>query len=173
MRILLFLSVFVLLISCQNPIKKEELEPTHQTIDWVVREGLPTKADSLMTFGSTYLPVYSEIYQQNKNFTFNLTATVSIRNISLKDTIYISKADYYDTHGTLIRNYLENTIYVLPMETIEIVVDEEDKDGGTGANFVFDWSMKKNGLEPFFEAIMISTAGQQGLSFTTRGIRKR
>jgi hypothetical protein len=36
------------------------------------------------------------------------------------------------------------------METIEIVVDEEDKDGGTGANFVFDWSMKKNGLEKFY-----------------------
>ena len=33
------------------------------------------------------------------------------------------------------------------METIEIVVDEEDKGGGTGANFVFDWATKKNKLD--------------------------
>ena len=119
------------------------------------------------------MPVYSEIYQQNKSFTFSLTTTVSIRNISLKDTIYIYKADYYDTYGKRIRQYLDHPVYVQPMETIEIVVDEEDEGGGTGANFVFDWATKKNKLEPLFEAVMISTAGQQGLSFTTRGVRKK
>ena len=128
--------------------------------------------DSL-TNGSTYLPVYSEIYHRNNTFTFNLTATVSIRNISLEDTVYIHSSKYYDTHGKLIRNYFDKTVYVLPMETIEIVVHEDDKSGGTGANFVFDWSCEKDALVPFFEAVMISTTGQQGLSFTTQGIRKK
>ena len=141
--------------------------------DWENRKVNTTTPDSLLTKGSTYLPIYSEIYQQNKSFTFNLTTTVSIRNISLQDTVYIYTADYYDTYGNKIRRYLDHPVYVQPMETIEIVVNEEDKGGGTGANFVFDWATKKGKLEPFFEAVMISTAGQQGLSFTTRGIRKK
>ena len=57
------------------------------------------------------------------------------------------------------------------METAEIVIDEIDKEGGTGANFLFEWKVTKNTNEPFFEGIMISTSGQQGLSFTTQGRR--
>jgi len=169
------LSILFLLLSlfaCEDPMKNQ-LATVDLTHNWENREINITMPDSLMTKGSTYLPVYSEIYQQNKNFTFNLTTTVSIRNISLNDTIYIYKADYYDTYGTRIRQYLDHPVYVQPMETIEIVVDEEDEGGGSGANFVFNWGTKKNKLEPLFEAVMISTAGQQGLSFTTRGVRKK
>jgi len=57
------------------------------------------------------------------------------------------------------------------METVEIVIDEKDQEGGTGANFLFDWSIKPNSHEPYFEGVMISTSGQQGLSFTTEGKR--
>jgi hypothetical protein len=141
--------------------------------DWKQREITVNIADTLLTKGSTYLPVYSEIYQRNKNFTFDLTATISIRNISISDTIFLFKADYYNTHGDLIHKYIEKPVFVRPMETIEIVVNEGDKIGGTGANFVFDWAKRINRLDPFFEAVMISTSGQQGLSFTTQGIRKK
>lgn len=55
------------------------------------------------------------------------------------------------------------------METVEIVIDESDKEGGTGANFLFKWSISPNSSEPFFESVMLSTSGQQGISFTTRG----
>ena len=55
------------------------------------------------------------------------------------------------------------------METVEIVIDESDKEGGTGANFLFNWSIKPNSTEPFFESVMLSTSGQQGISFTTQG----
>ena len=172
MKQLTLLILFFAISGCEDPMKKH-FSKQDLAHNWENRKINITPADSLLTKGSTYLPVYSEIYQQNKNFTFNLTTTVSIRNISLQDTIYIYKADYYDTYGTQIKQYLDHPVFVKPMETIEIVVDEEDQDGGTGANFIFDWATKKNKLEPFFEAVMISTAGQQGLSFTTRGIRKK
>ena len=61
-------------------------------------------------------------------------------------------------------------IYVLPLETIEIVIEDRDIEGGSGANFVFEWAMKNKKNPPLFEAVMISTYGDQGLSFTTRGI---
>jgi hypothetical protein len=44
-------------------------------------------------------------------------------------------AKYYNTQGTLLRSYFEHPIYLAPLETVEIVIDEGDREGGTGANF--------------------------------------
>jgi hypothetical protein len=102
--------------------------------------------------------------------TFDLTSTVSIRNISLSDTVYILTADYYNTIGENIRQYIQKPIYLKPLETLEIIIEEQDFEGGSGANFVFEWAKAKKKNPPLFEAVMISTYGQQGLSFTTRGV---
>ena len=91
--------------------------------------------------GKTYLPVYSHIYHHMEDRKYLLTVTVSIRNTSPSDSIHILKADYYNTEG------------------------------GSGANFIFDWAVKNEKNPPLFEAVMISTHGTQGLSFTTRGIQ--
>jgi Protein of unknown function (DUF3124) len=96
---------------------------------------------------------------------------VSLRNTSDVDTIYILKADYYDTHGKSVRKYFDQPIYLAPLETTEIIIDEADITGGTGSNFIFEWKTPKNCPVPLFEGIMNSTMGQQGLSFTTQGIR--
>ena len=116
------------------------------------------------------MPVYSEIYERTEKLTYGLTVTVSLRNVSAADSIFILRADYYNTHGDLLRKYINWPIYIKPMETVEIVIDEVDKGGGTGTNFIFDWAIKNPNLEPFFEAVMITTTGQQGISFTTQGI---
>lgn len=121
--------------------------------------------------GKSYLSVYSQIYSISEHKTHDLTVTASLKNISLKDTVYITKAQYYDTHANPIRTYFDKPIFLAPLETVEIVIEEVDKEGGTGANFIFDWQIKPNTLEPYFEGIMISTLGQRGLSFTTQGKR--
>lgn len=124
--------------------------------------------DSLKN-GSTYLSVYSHIYSITEHQEHDLTATVSLRNVSIADTLYLSSAKYYGTKGNLIRSYFEHPIYIAPLETIEIVIDQLDKEGGSGANFIFDWFTLPNSPEPLFECVMISTSGQQGLSFKTEG----
>jgi hypothetical protein len=91
--------------------------------------------------------------------------------MNLKDSVYIQTADLYDTHGELIKSYVREDIFIVPMETLEIVIEENDPSGGTGANFIFEWKKPAASLDPYFEGIMISTSGQQGLSFATRGIR--
>lgn len=126
--------------------------------------------DSLKS-GKTYLPVYSQIYSLSEHKTHNLTVTASIRNINLKDTVYITRAEYFDTYAKPIHTYFDKPIYVAPLETLEIVIDEIDQNGRMGANFVFDWKIKTKSTEPFFEGVMISTYGKQGNSFTTQGIR--
>ena len=94
-----------------------------------------------------------------------------MRNTSLRDTVYIDNAEYFDTKGKSIRTYFDKTIYIAPMETVEIVIDEIDREGGTGGNFLFNWKTNYASNEPLFEGVMISTSGQQGLSFTTQGHR--
>lgn len=119
----------------------------------------------------TYLPVYSHIYSRTQRTDHDLTVTASVRNVSASDTLYLHRADYFDTGGEPIRTYFDYPIYVAPLETVEIVIDETDRAGGSGADVLVEWSVMPGVPEPLFEAVMISTNAQQGLSFTTRGLR--
>ncbi len=162
-KIFLVLTIFV---SCNNKNETNHIP----IVNWENRKAINVDLDSLIN-GKTYLPVYSHIYHTQEHKTFDLTITVSIRNVSTKDSIFIKKADYYNTRGENIRQYLKNSIFIKPMETVEIVIAEEDKEGGSGANFMFDWAVNDDKNIPLIEAVMISTYGQQGLSFSTRGVQ--
>jgi hypothetical protein len=138
--------------------------------NWSKRKITLSAKDSL-EYGKSYLSIYSQIYSSTEHKTHNLTAMVSLRNTSDIDTIYLLKAEYFDTHGTSLRNYFNHPIYLAPLETADIIIDEMDVEGGTGSNFIFEWKVPKNCPEPLFEGVMNSTVGQQGLSFTTQSIR--
>ncbi len=158
--------VSLLLTACHEEGKISSIDP----VNWGKRKVDLSETDSLLS-GATYLSVYSQIYSLTEHRTHNLTVTVSIRNTNIADSIYIAKAEYFNTHGVSLRTYFDKPIFIAPMETVEIVIDEIDQEGGTGANFLFDWKVKPGVHEPLFEGVMISTSGQQGLSFTTQGKR--
>jgi len=158
--------VLSLFISCQKEMQLSSVDP----VNWKKRTVGYALNDSL-TRGATYLSVYSQIYSLTEEGTHDLTVTVSMRNMNAKDSVFIDNAEYFDTHGESIRVYFDRTIYIAPMETVEIVIDERDMSGGTGANFMFNWRMNPESCEPFFEAVMIATSGQTGLAFTTQGKR--
>lgn len=117
-----------------------------------------------------YIPIYSDIYYVDSKHTFSLTATLSIRNTSFKDSVYVFAIDYYNSAGEKVRRYNESTLLVKPMESVEFVVEDKDDAGGVGANFVVEWGAKPEAQRPYFQGIMIGTTGQQGISFTTEGI---
>lgn len=117
-----------------------------------------------------YVPIYSDIYYLDSKHTFSLTATLSIRNTSFKDSVYIFSIDYYNSAGQKVRRYNESTLLVKPMESVEFVVENKDDTGGVGANFVVEWAAKPGSQRPYFQGVMIGTTGQQGISFTTEGI---
>ena len=161
--------VFIALLcqACDKPKEISSISP----VNWKKRMVNDTsKFNESYVEGRSYLSVYSQIYSGTEHRTYNLTATISMRNTNYEDTIYLKKAEYFDTKGNSIRTYFDKTIFIAPMETVEIIIDENDKDGGTGANFVFDWITKENINEPLFEGIMISTYNR-GLSFATNGKR--
>lgn len=157
----------VLFFACDPSTKTKE----NSDVNWDSR--VINRIPDSLSSGSTYLSVYSEIYSRTDKVSHGLTATVSLRNTDRKDTLFLERVDYFGTNGALIKSHLEKPIYLGPMETIEIIIDEEDKQGGSGANFMFDWKISTKATEPIFECVMISTVSQQGLSFTTQGKRIR
>lgn len=167
MRHYLLPLIAFIIISCNAENEQVKLEE----FKWSERRTEISTPDSLMNIGSTYLSIYSQIYSSNDGKVRNLTVTVSMRNVSETDTLYISRAESFNTIGHSIREYAEGTVYVLPMETIEIIIKEKDSQEGTGGNFMFDWQIKKGAPDPIFESVMISTTGQQGISFVTSGKR--
>ncbi len=161
---IIFLSLVFL--SCQSETDKN----LDQQVDWESRKSEIVDFNDYIQ-GKTYLPVYSHIYHIHEHKTFDLTITISIRNVSMTDSVYILKADYYNTVGTNVRQYLKVPVFLMPLETVEIIIEDRDMEGGSGANFIFDWAMENDKNPPLFEAVMISPYEQEGLAFTTRGVR--
>lgn len=127
----------------------------------------PSIIDSLIR--QVYVPIYSDIYNQTRDTRTLLTATLSIRNTSIRDSLFVSTIDYYNTQGDLVRSYIDSPIFLKPMESIDYVIEQQDTSGGSGANFIIDWYSKKQ-LKPLFQAVMVGGLGAQAFSFTTDGI---
>ncbi len=116
-----------------------------------------------------YVPVYSNVYYGDYERKILLTGIISIRNTDPAHAITIVKADYYDSDGKVIKSYLPQPVTLKPMASTRFVVKESDTRGGSGANFLVQWQAKTEVNEPIMEGVMIGAAGQQGISFTSRG----
>ena len=128
-----------------------------------------TYSSDAVTGATVYVPVYSHIYQRNAQRTFNLTATLSIRNTDLSSPIMLTKVYYYDSLGNLVQKYLEAPKEINPLSSISYVVEENDLRGGVGANFLVIWEAKNSVAQPIIESVMISAAQSQGISFVSEG----
>jgi hypothetical protein len=122
-----------------------------------------------LTGQTVYVPVYSHIYSGNKNLPFYLTATVSIRNTDFHHPITITAVDYYDSDGKLVKKYITAQVPLTAMASTRYIVQESDKIGGSGANFIVRWTSSAPASPPLIESVMISTKSSQGVSFTSRG----
>lgn len=164
--ICLLVIIVMTIVSCKEKSTEDipvEVLDNH-TLD---RKANAILIDSLVR--QVYVPIYSDIYNQTRDSRTLLTATLSIRNTSLKDSLFVSKIDYYNTEGDLVRSYIDSPIYLTPMESIDYVIEQQDTSGGSGANFMIDWYSKKQ-LNPLFQAVMVGGLGAQAFSFTTEGI---
>ena len=122
-----------------------------------------------------YVPIYSHIYYQNKSRALNLTATLSIRNTDLTRSIRVTAVRYYDTDGNVVKEYVAQPLRLAPLATTEVIVEERDMSGGSGANFIVEWSASELVTEPIVEAVMVNSSLSLGLAFVSPGrvIRQR
>jgi Protein of unknown function (DUF3124) len=117
---------------------------------------------------TVFVPAYSHVYYRTGQ-EYLLAITLSVRNTSLTDSILLTTVRYYDTKGNLAKEYPKKGVHIPPMATAEFFVQDEDTSGGSGANFIVNWTAKKGISEPVVEAVMIGTTSGQGISFTSPG----
>jgi Protein of unknown function (DUF3124) len=118
---------------------------------------------------AVYVPAYSHIYIGDREHPFYLTVTLSIRNIDQKRPLTLISADYYDSTGKFLRKYIDKPIILNPFSSVRYLVNESDKEGGSGASFLVKWTATQPINQPIIESVMIGTKSQQGISFTSRG----
>ncbi len=128
---------------------------------------IPSKA--VVAGQMVYVPVYSHIYAKGGK-PFLLEATLSIRNSDPQENITIASVRYYDTHGKLIRDYLEKPMPLKPLATTEFLVAQKELEGGSGANFIVEWISDTMVNKPVIEAVMVGIDGQTSISFVRTGI---
>lgn len=127
-------------------------------------------ATKITTGQTIYVPVYSYIYHYNsQNHVVNLSATLSIRNTDLTNTLILKAVRYYDTRGQLVREYISKPAALKPLAATDFFIETDDISGGLGASFIVEWVAEKAVSEPAIEAVMISTASAQGISFVSSG----
>ena len=122
---------------------------------------------------SLYLPIYSHLYHGDVNPrtgkpSETLVSThVSIRNTDPALSVTIISARYYNTDGKLLREFLAKPQAIPPLGTFELYVPRSDSSGGSGANFIIDWTAERPANPPLVEALHADIREARTLLFVT------
>jgi hypothetical protein len=119
-----------------------------------------------------YLPIYSHIWhgEVDKNgqpMKALISISVSIRNTDPAKSIIITSAQYFDTGGKKLKEYLASPKSIGPMGTYEIFVPRSDDTGGSGANFVIAWKSDAPASPPIVEGLHANLPAGRSIAFTT------
>lgn len=141
-----------------------------EELSWNKRTANIDNTDSL-NLNTSYLSIFPQIINKTKQKTYNFSSTISLRNTSQKDTIHLFQISYYDRHGKLLKPYLKKPIYMVPMEVLEITLDEINVSEDMGSSFIIVWKTPTDCPEPIFLAVMLSDEGTHDVIFTTQAKR--
>jgi len=114
-----------------------------------------------------YMPVYSNLPYQEKQ-QYDLSAFLAIHNTDLKNQIKVTKVDFFNTDGRLVKTFISSDQQVNPLATVIFTIPQKDQ-SGTGANFLVEWVADQPVNEPLVESIMKDLTGNLGLSFLSHG----
>lgn len=117
-----------------------------------------------------YLPIYSHIWHgdtvvDNERAKTLVSVSVSIRNTDPVKSIQIISAQYYDTHGKKLKEYVAAPKIVGPMGTHELFIPRSDDTGGSGANFVIAWKSDTPASLPIVEGLHANLPVGRSLAF--------
>lgn len=118
---------------------------------------------------TVYIPAYSHIYHGNREARLLLSVTLSLRNVDLRNSITLSRIDYYNSEGRLLNSFLQSPLTLGPLTSKRYVIPQDDSSGGSGAHFIVVWTATSPTNQPIMETVMIGSQSQLGISFTSRG----
>ena len=119
-----------------------------------------------------YLPIYSHVWHgemDNKGQPMKalVSVSVSIRNTDPVKPIRVTSAQYFDTDGKKLRQYVTSPKSIGPMGTYELFVPRSDDTGGSGANFVIVWKSDTPASQPIVEGLHANLPAGRSIAFTT------
>lgn len=122
-----------------------------------------------------YLPIYSEVWHGDTTAKgpparMPMSALVSIRNTDPLRPFKLTSAHYYNTQGKLLLDYLKAPREVPPLGTLELMVERQEKEGGSGANFLVEWQAEQPINPPLVQAVHMDIQGTRGLVFVTEAV---
>lgn len=143
----------------------DEVRPPHEPSG-----AAPGEIPHEIVVGQTvYVPLYSHVYQGSGERLL-LAGTLSVRNTDPDRSLTISAVRYYDTEGTMVRDFLKTPLKVKPMGSTDFLVKESDTSGGSGANFIVEWVSDEPVHEPIVEAVMVGRRGGSVTAFVRPGV---
>lgn len=122
-----------------------------------------------VTGQTIYVPAYSYIYYSNGQKQHNLAITLSFHNTDSEFPIIIKSVKYYDSQGQLLEDYLPNPVKLNALNSTNFYIEDNDTRGGVGGNFIIEWVAEHDVSDAIAEAVMVSTASTQGISFLSTG----
>ena len=162
-HLILILFLAFMFISCQN---EESQSPFPVSVNSETLK-IPDQGGRKLRGQVLYMPVYSNIPHLKKQ-DYSLSAFLAIHNTDLTHQIKITKVDYFNTDGKLIKNFLVSDQPIDPFATKIFPIPKEDQ-SGAGANFLVEWRADQPVNEPLIESVMKDLSGNKGISFLSQG----
>jgi hypothetical protein len=122
-----------------------------------------------------YLPIYAFIQYGDLDSSgvarqLPVSALVSIHNTDLDKPLRLLSARYFATDGKFLRNFVVSPRVLMPMETLEFLVERRDVVGGSGANFVIQWEAAVPVSPPLVQALHVELQTNRAIVFTTDAV---
>jgi len=119
-----------------------------------------------------YLPIYSHIWHgdmtsDGQRARTLVSVSVSIRNTDPVKAIRVLSAQYYDTDGKKLKEYVTSPKIIGPMGTYELFVPRSDDSGGSGANFLIVWKSDTPASWPIVEGLHANLPAGRAIAFTS------
>ena len=116
-----------------------------------------------------YVAAYCKVYYGLKGQSFPLVTTLLFHNTDPENPLEITSASYYNHEGALVAECLEQPVKLAPLGAWEYLVKKPVETGSSGSCFVVRWQSQAKISPPIVESVMISSTGQQGISFSSTG----
>lgn len=119
-----------------------------------------------------YLPIYSHVLHGDADakgvpLKSLVSVLVSIRNTDPSKSIRVISAQYYDTVGRKLSDFIKAAQTIGPLGTYELYVPRSETAGGSGAKFVISWQADAPANPPLVEALHLNLPGGRSIAFTT------
>lgn len=143
-------------------------------------DGLPSPTLQILTgplpdlsvSGSTYVPLYNELYVGGERSLKHLSATLSVRNTSVDQALVVTSIKVFDESGKPVAVPVDVPHLLGPMATAQLYVDQSRVRGRQLTTVVVDWGAETRIAPPLIGAIIIGSYGGKSISFAIPGVTR-